>query len=200
MTAIVLSAIALIGAIIILIYILYAIKRKPPKSKKKLIIIALIVAIIGISTPSYMLPPIISGMSKGMNHVEWQQLSLAQIKDINASTPNADTLPNNRKGCIVILYKYGCPDCEAIYDELTKYIAINKASVYFIPSGSPEGKKLVETGKITNVPTAIYIRNEALANGATINSAQLYSLDAHDKPYFNNAALQRLLLLQEKQK
>ena len=144
--------------------------------------------------------PMMTGFSKGMSYVKWEKLSLSQMKEMNQNTPDADKLPSDTKNSIIILYKYGCPDCVAIHDELHETIKETNAKVYFIQSGSPEGQKFVQEGNITNVPSAVYIRNEPLANGATFNSVQLYTLDVHDKPYFNKSAFERLALLQEQKR
>ena len=199
-TVITIVAVISIIAIASLVFILQKEKKKGSLKKPNTLIPSGIVLFAVAIMVAYCISPIMTGFNKGMNHVKWTKLSLSEITDINSKTPDEDKLPSDTKGSIIILYKYGCPDCSDIYDDLNKAIKDNNTKVYFITSGSPEGQKFVQDGNITNVPTAIYVRNEPLANGATFNSVQLYSLDVHDKPYFNEQAFNRLVLLQEKQR
>lgn len=142
---------------------------------------------------------LVNANSKGLQYTNWAKLSMNEIKNIASVTPKASELPDNLKGSIVILYKFGCPSCEAIYKDLNEKIK-DKNRVYFVPSGSKEGKILVKNGNITEVPTGVYVRQKSLANGAKQNNILLYNEDRNGKPLLNEKGLDRLFLLQKQGK
>jgi hypothetical protein len=137
--------------------------------------------------------------TKGLQYVNWNNMTLKQITETASRTPAASKTPDNLSGAIVILYKFGCPDCEGIYPELKTELQ-GRNNVYFVPSGSKLGKKLIKTSGILEVPTGVYIRRKPLANGAAQNNMILYTVNKNGKPVLNKNALEHLLWLQEKGK
>ena len=77
-------------------------------------------------------------------------------KSIHLS-PVEDTVPEDLSQKIIIYYRFGCKDCEATYDTLSKTLSAY-SDVYWIASRSPQGKKLLEQYPVDQVPTGIYIR------------------------------------------
>ena len=69
-------------------------------------------------------------------------------------------LPEDKSGCIIILYRWGCDDCENAREQLYRIIQDN-TGVYAISTRSELGKSLVEKYSIIEVPAAIYIENDA---------------------------------------
>lgn len=134
--------------------------------------------------------------SKGLQYIEWKKLTIEQIEKKAKLTPTASKTPEDLAGAIVILYKFNCSDCEAIYPALTEKLQ-GKNNIYFVPSGSKLGKKLIKNGNVKEVPTGVYIRKQPLANGATQNNIMLYTADKNNKPVLNEKALDHLILLQE---
>lgn len=194
----------LIGIIIVLILtaiglIIYNKKHPDNKKMPKLPIMLGCITLI----PVLLLVAIqinIAGINnKGLRYVKWKDMTLEQIHKAAQLTPVASKTPDNLSGSIIILYKFGCPDCEGIYPELKKKIE-GKDNIYFVPSGSKLGQKLVKDGKIEQVPTGVYIRKKALANSAAQNNIVLYTIDKNEKPILNEKALDRLLLLQKQGK
>lgn len=138
------------------------------------------------------------GTAHGMTGDDWRGRSIGEVISLNATTPENQSLPDDATGSVVILYKYGCPDCEAIYGELAS--AIDEAGiedVYYVASSSPDGRELVENGSINYVPTVVYLRHEALANGADMTHIQLTTVDEDGNTVLDTAALQRIALLQQ---
>ena len=159
--------------------------------------------------------------AKGMSYIKWHNLTLEQIDKTAKKTPTISQIPVNRPDlcnipcAIIILYKFGCPDCESIYPSLRAKLLQNKllqnkllqnkllqnhAQVYFVPSGSAFGKKLIKDGHIRQVPTGVYIRRTPLANGAKQNNFILFTIDKNGKTVLNQQALDNLFLLQKQER
>lgn len=194
----------LIGVIIILILtaiglIIYNKKHPDNKKMSKLPTVLGGIAILPILLLVVIQINIVSANNKGLQYIKWEGMTLEQINKTAKLTPAASKTPDDLSGAIVILYKFGCPDCEGIYPELKKKLE-GKDNVYFVPSGSELGQKLVKNGNIVEVPTGVYIRKKALANGATQNNIVLYTVDKNEKPILNEKAINRLLLLQKQGK
>lgn len=175
--------------------------KKHPNNKKtrKIPLVLIGIAVIPALLLGTIHINILSANNKGMEYVNWKDMTLEQINKAAEVAPTASKTPNDLSGSIIILYKFYCPHCEGIYPELKKKLE-GKKNVYFVPSGSDLGQKLVKQGKILQVPTGVYIRRKALANGATQNNVALYTTDKKDKPMLNEKALDRLFLLQEQKK
>lgn len=136
------------------------------------------------------------GAQRGMTMDDWKTMSLGEVITANGKTPVSQTLPSDRNGDIVILYKYNCPDCEAIYGQLDDAIRDTDAKdVHFVASSSETGRELIEEGDIPTVPTGIYLRHEALDNGAAITHIPLAASNGNET-VLDTAALRRLVLLQ----
>lgn len=136
------------------------------------------------------------GAQRGMTIDDWKAMSLGEVIAANDKTPVSQTLPSDRNGDIVILYKYDCPDCEAIYDQLNDAIRDTGAKdVHFIASSSETGRELIEEGDIPTAPTGIYLRHEALNNGSAITHIPLATSNGNET-VLDTAALKRLVLLQ----
>lgn len=174
-------------------------KRKPKHEKhiKTVCYVILGICLAGTACMTYFYD---AGTKRGMTMDDWKSKNVAEIIRINNETPVSQTLPEERNGAIVILYRYGCTDCEAIYDDLREAIdELNLKDVYYMASSSEYGQELVEEGDIRYVPTGVYLRHEALANGASVTHIPLASEDGNET-VLDAAALKRLALLQEKQR
>lgn len=139
----------------------------------------------------------ISGLKRGMTSDNWDTYSIFEIIETNRSTPISEEVSLDDSGAIIILYKYGCPDCEAIYNELDDFLAdVDTDNIYFVASSSESGEMLVGEGQITSVPSAVYIRHEALSNGSTINWASIATTDDDGNVSFDSTFLEYLIRLQ----
>ena len=63
----------------------------------------------------------------------------------------------NQKGILVVVYKFGCPDCESVYEPINRILPHNNKNIYYVSSQSPYGKKLVKKTGLTNTPSLVYI-------------------------------------------
>ena len=104
------------------------------------------------------------------------------------TSPIESKLPddlNTLKQSVIIYYRFGCPDCDAVYPELSKIFS-QIDNVYWIASRSEQGKTLLEKYPVNEVPTAIYIKSDGTQltyvlyentnNGTTINTENINDL------------------------
>lgn len=63
----------------------------------------------------------------------------------------------NQKGILVVVYKFGCPDCESVYEPINRTLPHSNKNIYYVSSQSSYGKKLVKKAGLTNVPSIVYI-------------------------------------------
>lgn len=162
--------------------------------------IALVINIIALASIIAMVFIYNQGAQRGMTMDNWKTMNLGEIVTTNDKTPISQTLPSERNGAIVILYKYNCADCEAIYDQLNDAIKdVDAKNVYFVASSSETGQDLIEEGDIQTAPTGIYLRHEALNNGAAITHIPLAASNGNET-VLDVAALKRLVLLQSNEK
>ena len=75
------------------------------------------------------------------------------------NSPVEDTLPTDLNQCIIVYFRFGCKDCEATYHTISKTLSAYE-KVYWISSRSAQGKQLLETYPVAEVPTGIYINTE----------------------------------------
>lgn len=112
------------------------------------------------------------------------------------STPVESVLPDNLDGGIIIYYRFGCPDCDAVYSDLSKQLE-NKNNVYWVSTESEQGKTLLKAYPVNVVPSGIYIyRNKT--QDLVYTKKILYNKSADIT--LNTAAIDRLLELQQEHK
>ena len=73
-------------------------------------------------------------------------------------SPAEDTLPEDKNSKIILYYKFGCKDCEAIYQDLylqTKDIP----DIYWIATRSEQGINLRKQYPVKNVPSGIAVNH-----------------------------------------
>lgn len=84
-------------------------------------------------------------------------MSVHDFTDKIKKTWLAKTPKPNQKGILVVVYKFGCPDCESVYEPINRTLPHNNKNIYYVSSQSPYGKKLVKKAGLTNVPSLVYI-------------------------------------------
>lgn len=95
-------------------------------------------------------------------------------------------------GSIIIFYRYGCTDCDAVYDRL-KTLTKGREGIYWVCSRSDRGRALLQLYPIDEVPCAVYVRKTPVDGAASYVKKNLYSplLQGLDEE-----ALERILQLQ----
>lgn len=62
------------------------------------------------------------------------------------------------RGAVLIYYKPGCADCEAIWDALSEaLVEADRPDVYLINTRSPTGRALLEKYPVKEVPAGVYV-------------------------------------------
>lgn len=117
-------------------------------------IFCLSISLIGFLYTASVLSLTITAYQHGMYQ------SNLKIKDIQESinnSPMQSKLPKDLKNNLIIYYKFGCPDCESIYNELSK--TLENTQVYWISVKSDTGKDLLDKYPVSDVPAGLYITN-----------------------------------------
>lgn len=87
---------------------------------------------------------------------EYKTTTLNEICYSITHSPIEDTLPTNLNDTIIIYYRFGCSDCELLYNKI--YNRLNNVNhVYWVATRSEQGIELRKTYPIAEVPTSIYI-------------------------------------------
>lgn len=137
----------------VFVFILFVAQRAK-KLKNKLALC--ITAVISISFSLCVGFPIAVGLEHGM----YENITFRDMIAHNRVSPTEDTLPETPNNCLIIFYKYGCEDCEAIYEDLSN--ALKQVDrVYWVSSRSKQGQKLLQTYPVKVVPTGVYIYNDS---------------------------------------
>jgi hypothetical protein len=71
----------------------------------------------------------------------------------------SNQLPANVDGKILIMYRYGCPDCSDTHDQVMLSLqkaGVDMSDVWFISSKSEKGEFLMDFYELEYVPSAIY--------------------------------------------
>lgn len=116
------------------------------------------------------------------------------ITDINYAldhTPEeAKFIPDDLAGQIVIYYRFDCPTCLDIHDELMQ--AIGDRPVYFVSTRSETGKAMLEKYPVGSVPAGIYITRKP---GVFYSESLAYE-NQNQAASLNKDNLERLFLFQ----
>lgn len=125
--------------------------------------------------------------SHGMyqDNLSWNKIT----KNIR-TTPNEDNLPKDLTDCIILYYRFGCSDCEAVYPAMSAFFE-DYEDVYWVSTRSDQGEKLRETYPVSHVPTGIYITDSGTGVYRT-----LY-FDSTDEILFDETHAEELLQLYE---
>lgn len=85
------------------------------------------------------------------------------LRAINHS-PVEDELPEDLRGKIILYFRFGCPDCEAVFEELSRRAEPYGDDVYWISTRSEQGIELRKTYPCDHVPSAVYISTKSLSD------------------------------------
>lgn len=110
-------------------------------------------------------------------------------------SPIEDELPEDLKGSIIIYYRFDCPDCHAIYEDLCKAVE-GRDKVYWISSRSKQGKALLANYPVSEVPSAIYFREYTYGGALTYTKKVLYTTENGNAVLSKNG-IERLIELQD---
>lgn len=110
-------------------------------------------------------------------------------------SPIESKLPDNLEGCIVLYYRFDCPDCHAVYNDLSAAVK-DKDSIYWVSTRSEQGKALLAQYPVNEVPSGIYFRKNTYSDALTYTKKVLYTTDSSENTVLYKDNLNRLLELQ----
>ena len=174
-------------------------KKKKNPDKKLAIIFIIIPAIICIAASGILITTTV-GYNIAIEHgLYTSDTTIGDMFRGIEKSPVPDTIADKDvKGKILLFYKFGCKDCETIYDELQE--STKDADVLWVSTRSEEGKKLVEAYGIVEVPTGIYIRNNAYNDALPYTKKLLYKVDEDGNSQYDKTAVDRLIYLQNEKR
>lgn len=120
------------------------------------IILSLTVSLMGLLYTASVITLYTDASSHGMYQ---NNLSIKEIQDLIKITPKESKLPSNLNNTLIIYYKFGCPDCSAIYNDLTD--KLKDKQVYWISVKSKTGIDLLNKYPTSEVPAGLYITNNS---------------------------------------
>lgn len=132
--------------------------------------------------------------------VLWESPAVTFKATTSSLTPtNPDEVPDDLSGTIVVFYRVGCPDCEAVQTDLVNAIDSAQAQgheIYVVSSRSALGRSLLAKYTLSEVPGAIYISTDP--DGTRGHMANvLYKSDEDGNSVFDEDAWDSLLRMQE---
>lgn len=101
----------------------------------------------------------IHDIQKAKSHGLYYSIFRLKWGEMNRHTklsPEESELPDDLSNTIIIYFKYGCPDCEAIFKDEKRALK-NTPNVYWVSTRSKQGKKLLKTYEVLEVPAGVYI-------------------------------------------
>ena len=191
----------LTGAALIAVISLMSIlqnKRKPqPKSKRIEMVLALFSTLLFIP---YMVIAVMA-YTHGADLESLQRFGVLRTIQAIQNSPVTDRSADlDQPGNILIYYRFGCRDCEAIYDSLKTEVA-GKEDIYWVASRQSEGQELLQKYAVSEVPAGVVIQNDDMYISYMLCSF-VYD-DTGEKDGIQQLdlyALNRLLELQKREK
>lgn len=108
------------------------------------------------------------------------------------SSPIEDTLPEDLGNTLVVYYRYDCPDCHAVMQDVKQ--ALVQYPVSYVCSRSDQGQTLLEQYPVSYVPTIVYITE----NPAVYYSFPLATSRSDSEVVLNQSGLDQILALYQR--
>lgn len=187
----------IITGIIFLTGIFYRNKKKPYlKSRKLEKILAATLAVLFLL---YMATAVMAYMH-GADMESLQKFGILRTIRAIQNSPVTDRSVNlDQQGNILIYYRFGCRDCEAVYDELKTEVE-EKENIYWVASRQSEGQKLLQKYTVSEVPTGVVIQKEGMYISHVLCNFVYDRQDGTGSVRLDTHALNRLVELQCREK
>lgn len=146
--------------------------QKPEQKKRILCTMIQIILATGIICSAFVTIVMLQTQVIAQKHGMYQtHMPYASVLTGIEHTPEESTLPKDQTqlaNSLIIYYKFGCEDCEAVYFDLQESLPDN-ANIYWVSTRSEQGQELRKTYPVSNVPTIAYItdRNTAVTSEIT---------------------------------
>lgn len=113
----------------------------------------------------------------------------AQIWKHIHKSPIEDQVPEDLHGKLIVYYRFGCPDCSAVYPELTERLK-ELTDVYWISTRSAQGKELIAKYPVDEVPSVLYVKYDG-----TYSTAIIYKKNEEKQSYLDKSTLEDFLTM-----
>lgn len=97
--------------------------------------------------------------------------------------------------CLLVYFRFGCPDCEAVHADLSKTLD-DAERVYYISTRSRQGAALMERFPVDEVPCVVYV----YPDGASFAKSVPYRRDASGHAVFDESRVRDLLAIRERER
>lgn len=134
--------------------------------------------------------------AKSMAPAYWENHSLTEVVTHAQSTPASAEAAC--AGDLVILYKFGCPDCDAVYDDANALAAESGVTLKWVSTDTELGRELAEAHGIDWTPTGVYMLNDKIGDTEIIQMRIDKVED--DQTVLDTSALTNLIEYQQKGK
>lgn len=162
--------------------------ERPSKSLIFVSSIAIVLAIIAFGAALI----VKAGISHG---VYSPNTTLIEILEKLPKTFKESKLPEDNPGDKIIIYfRFGCHDCESIYQDLTLAME-DVPDVHYISTRSDQGKRLMEKYPVDETPSLVYI----YPDGEKFAVYKLYVIGLDGNAHLNQEFIDRALELRSEQ-
>lgn len=134
--------------------------------------------------------------AKGVTYAELQdQPVISIVQKLPAMVPPSETVnAEDLYGKAIVLYRYGCPACEAIHDQLEQIRRTDEGQAFLVSSRSDLGIWAVDTFNIHSVPSIVVLNDK----GEDVFNCDLY-LKTASGDHFNSRGFERAMQLVRQQ-
>lgn len=172
--------------------------KKKPQSKSKRMNKIFAAASMAVFIP-YMATAVMAYMH-GADFEALQQFGILRTVQAIQNSPIADRSSSlDQQGNILIYYRFGCGDCEAVYDSL-KAATAGKEDIYWVASRQSVGQELLQKYAVPEVPAGVVIQGDGMYVSYVLSSLVYDKSDETGAVQMNTYALNRLLELQKREK
>lgn len=176
---------------------IYRNKRKP-QSKSKRVNKIFAAASAAVFIP-YMVTAIMACVH-GADPETLQRFGILRTVRAIQNSPIADRNGSlDQQGNILIYYRFGCGDCEAVYDSL-KAATAGKEDIYWVASRQSVGRELLQKYAVQEVPAGVVILGDGMYVSHVLGNSVYDQLNGTEDIQMDAYALDRLLELQEREK
>lgn len=176
---------------------IYRNKRKP-QSKSKRVNKIFAAASAAVFIP-YMATAIMACVH-GADPETLQRFGILRTVQAIQNSPIADRNGNlDQQGNILIYYRFGCGNCEAVYDSL-KAATAGKEDIYWVASRQSVGRELLQKYAVPEVPAGVVILGDGMYVSHVLGNSVYDQLNGTEDIQMDTYALDRLLELQEREK
>lgn len=191
----------LIGAIVIstisLRRILCRNKKKPLLNSwcvnKVLAMVSILIVILYTATA-------IMAYTHGADLESLQRFSVLRTIQAIQKSPISDKSSGlDQRGNILLYYRFGCKDCEAVYNSL-RAETMGKENIYWVASRQAEGQKLLRKYAVAEVPAGVIIQSGEMYVSYVLCESVYGESDETGRVQLDIHALYRLFALQEREK